>query len=274
MGQSPNDAEAVEILTAEAAAWVEEHDYDLNWPTTAARFGLSNLVRDNERLTRAQGFRDPDYVDAVRRFFLEAYERSPAVMHRFLLHVVGEPDENLRQTYPTLAAYLDAVPSESVQAVIPPALPASVKYLQVQTLPNDFYDDLVGQINRCYQVALFPAQLVLLRKLMENLVIDILRRKYGTSDIGLYFDAARGRLKEFAVVLDNLDGKLTDFKSTSPGLDKDAIQKLQRFRESGNRTAHTIEAHVTKSDVDDLRDDATYLVKLLSTAYDKMLPAP
>jgi len=264
---------ALQILLAEAAEYVEQHHHGVNWPSTAARLGLAELVQEQERLTRAQRFGDDDYVDQVRWFFSTVYGQSPDMLHALLMRIVGAPTDDMRREVPTLSRFLDA-PSQPIVVGPLPSMPGVATYLNVQKVPDDFYTDLIAQVNHCYSLGVYPAQMVLLRKLMENLVIDVLRRKYGTKDIGLYYDTNRRRFKDFQVLLDNMKSKLADFAPTSPGLDASAVKMLQSFRETGNRTAHTIDVHLKREAIDRMRDDAIHLVKLLSGVYDRLSPAP
>jgi len=63
---------------------------------------------------------------------------------------------------------------------IPPTLltvPAIPEYLLIQVFSDEFYKILVQNINLAYRYGLYTAAMVLIRKILENLLIDILRKK-------------------------------------------------------------------------------------------------
>ena len=269
MGKHSN---ALKTLAAEAAECVLQTNYDVDWWQTSARFGLSKFVEENERLTRAQRFHDSDYPSQISSFVMDAHGESPEQLRRLLLRIVGTPTDELRTEYPTLALFMETAAATPEIAALP-ALPASVKYLDVTLLPDDFYRDLVQQVNDCYRFSMYPAQLILLRKLMENLVIDLLRKKYGTADLGSYYDTGRGRFHDFAVLIQNLKDRASDFSSTTSNLEGAVFAQIQKFRSKGNSNAHTIDVHVTRKSLDELQSDATHLVKLMAAIYDRTLRA-
>lgn len=261
---------ALEMLAAEAAEYIEAHAYETKWRTLLARLGITNLLEENERLTRAQSFHDGDYVDAIRHFLHDVQDQYPDKLLTVLQRTVGDkvPDDR-RDEYPTLAHYLEHGATVAPSAYATPPLPSSIRYLEIERLPDDFYHDLVGQVNATYRYGLYAAQLILLRKLLENLVIDLLRRRYGTAGLALYYDPTKGRFLDFSALLRNLEQKLPDFASIATGLHTPALRKMEKFRQTGNSSAHSIDIHVTKADVDAKRSDATHAVKLLVSSHEK-----
>ena len=263
----------LQMLVAQATDCVTASTWETDWDTLAAFYGVGDHVPD--RMGNAQHFKDKDYPSCVSYFFKHVYKESPSTLHSILTKLVGEPDEALHRSHPALARFLSEPPAGNALMVAAlPALPATVRFLDVEKLPDDFYRELVAEVNQCYRVALYSAQLVLMRKLLENLVLDVLRRKYGTSQEDLYYRSNKRRFLEFASLIDNLEKKLGDFASVSPGLDSTAIQKLQVFRADGNRSAHTIDTHVPRTKIDGLQADAAFLVKLLAATFERLTPAP
>lgn len=71
-----------------------------------------------------------------------------------------------------------------------------------------FYNKLKTEINLGYKLGLYSSVVVLCRKLVENLLIDILRKKYPRNKKGnlkLYFDKNGGRFHDFGILIDNLE---------------------------------------------------------------------
>jgi hypothetical protein len=59
---------------------------------------------------------------------------------------------------------------------------------------------------------------VLIRKLFENLIINILRKKYGTQGLPKYYDTSKRRFHDFSILLKSLESNISDFHSASPYL--------------------------------------------------------
>ncbi|PKP61005.1 MAG: hypothetical protein CVT88_01400 [Candidatus Altiarchaeales archaeon HGW-Altiarchaeales-1] len=105
-----------------------------------------------------------------------------------------------------------------------------------------FYQKLEDEINLCYTYGAYTAVLILSRKLIENLLIDVLRNKYGNktkSAREVYYREDKHRFHDFTRLLENLEGKKDDFK-----VDKDTFEKfissVEPFRKGANSKAHSI----------------------------------
>lgn len=108
-------------------------------------------------------------------------------------------------------------------------------------LPSPFFRKLIDEINNVYSSNLFTSTYVCLRKLFENLVIELLRAKYGTSRIDLYYWAAKGRFHDFGVLIENLEQNVGDFASYTSAFDNNFFQLIKNFKEQANRSAHSID---------------------------------
>lgn len=137
----------------------------------------------------------------------------------------------------------------------------SSAFITVAWLPDDFYKKLIEEINLAYKYQLPIALSVLIRKLFENLIIDILRKKYGTSDLVLYYDKSSRRFQEFSALLKNFDAKKSDFHYISTQLDSKLISDINNFRETGNSGAHSLDASLTLETFK--KDKINYLARLL-----------
>ena len=141
------------------------------------------------------------------------------------------------------------------------------KFINIQTYPSDFYYKLQKDINLSYTYGIYSAVLILVRKLIENLVIGILRKKYGTKtrdNVNLYFNTDRKQFRQLNTLIKNLDAKIreNDF-DVYPQLDDKLIKALNKYREAGNRSAHTIEVNLTKDDVIKYKANLEYILNIL-----------
>ncbi len=139
------------------------------------------------------------------------------------------------------------------------------------THPDYFYQKLESEINSCYTCGAYTAVLVLSRKLLENLVIDVLRKKYGQNtkrDVEMYFGTDEGRFHDFTFLLKNLDEQKNDFK-----IDKEIINQFLRlikpFRKNANSKAHSI-VHLIDKKEELKQFDVQKLASLLIRLYNNI----
>ncbi|MGD2248783.1 MAG: hypothetical protein PVF58_10300 [Candidatus Methanofastidiosia archaeon] len=112
------------------------------------------------------------------------------------------------------------------------------------TLNHDdfFYQRLEEEINTCYAEGAYTAAFVMSRKLIENLLIEVLREKYGhktKNDVEIYFEINQGRFQDFSKLLENLENRKKDFK-----IDKNTIEEffnlVKPFKRAANSKTHSI----------------------------------
>jgi hypothetical protein len=104
---------------------------------------------------------------------------------------------------------------------------------------DHFLGKHIAEINRAYTKHCYTCVFVLTRKVMENLIIGILRAKYPT-ERELYFDKGRGRNEDFSVVLDNLFKRRNDFDHERKEAIKRLHQKLKPFKNDANDKVHSL----------------------------------
>jgi hypothetical protein len=108
---------------------------------------------------------------------------------------------------------------------------------------NLFFQELQKEINLTWKLGLFTSTLILSRKLIENLVIEILRKKYpmssGSANLNLYYYEAKGRFHNFSVLLDNLEDNRTDFGPDEKTISK-FLTKVKHFKFNADAVAHSI----------------------------------
>jgi hypothetical protein len=107
--------------------------------------------------------------------------------------------------------------------------------------PDIFYDRLEEEINTAHSDPRLPnATLMLSRKLIENLVYNLLQYKFKGPGINLYFDTKHNRPQDFGVLLDNLKKQRPQFDADlHDSIDK-LLQLAQPFRLDANSKVHNI----------------------------------
>jgi len=112
---------------------------------------------------------------------------------------------------------------------------------QLETLidydSNDYFKKgHVDELNKAYTYGCHTSVFILARKIVENLIIDILRAKFPENkekNIELYFDINQKRYKDFGVILKNLYSKKNEF-----GSDNKAVERLYNLSEQLKKDAN------------------------------------
>lgn len=104
------------------------------------------------------------------------------------------------------------------------------------------YNDIVREINTSYIHYCFAGMYVLVRKLLENLVIDSLRLFYGTRDIDKYFDSTKSKLLGFGILRENFQEMINnpEFIQKVNTVDQKMIDWLLIFKVTGDIHAHSM----------------------------------
>jgi hypothetical protein len=137
---------------------------------------------------------------------------------------------------------------------------------------NVFYDNLAQEINLAYKLGMFTSALILSRKIIENLVIEVFRAKFPrskTRNVNLFYDKKKRRFHDLSYLIDKLEIKN---KKNAFGPDKQAISKflsqVKPFRTSANSNAHSIIENPKHDDV--AHSNIQYMVALLAKAWNDL----
>ncbi len=185
----------------------------LRKPVSTIRSDISRLKRNYPQAT----------LNAVAQIYAQQYDKS-------VRRLISKEDKL-------------TIPSVKIEKV--PVLKsrrktkeATKEIIQFQTADH-FLRKHIAEINRAYTKHCYTCVFVLARKVLENLIVEILKAKYPNS-LELYFDKARGRNQDFSVVLENLFKKRNEFDHDK----KEAIdrlhQKLKPFKNDANDKVHSL----------------------------------
>lgn len=132
------------------------------------------------------------------------------------------------------------------------------EFLITTKFTDEFYDKLVLETNSAFRLRLFNATMVLVRKLFENLIIDLLRQKYGDRppEKELYY--SNKRYHHFSTLINNFEARVDDFKPYSVNFQhektkNDFFKFLRDIKERGDACAHSIEIIHDPSEIDILK---------------------
>lgn len=143
---------------------------------------------------------------------------------------------------------------------------------------NEFYINLVIELNTAYKIRLWTSTMVLLRKLFENLLIDLLRERYRNdpNKVSLYYSG--GQYRSFQNLKDafkdvNVMNDIGQFEQTI-SKDKGFIPFLEKIRIHGDRNAHTMEIIHDPEKIGVLKEDinnySSLLVRLINKISGRM----
>lgn len=161
------------------------------------------------------------------------------------------------------------------RATLPVPLPAKVP-APPETLveiggkyPENFYDQLQEEINVCYEHNLPNAAFFLCRKMIENLVFNILEKKF-PKRVDLWYDTKNKVRHKLGILLKNLYIERKNFGK--PNIEN-YIEKFHRevglFRKEANTKAHYVFEYLTdKSELKKFK--IKDLVQLLIKIYDNI----
>lgn len=134
---------------------------------------------------------------------------------------------------------------------------------QTHLFPSPFFTQLSTEINDAHSWHLHTSTYMCLRKLVENLVIELMRKKFGTTNIDLYYWAEQHRFHDFSFMIKNLEREVSEFDQYSQSLDQKFFDFLKRFKEQANRAAHSIDVRQDFAEIDGIRSELNHYISLM-----------
>ena len=135
---------------------------------------------------------------------------------------------------------------------------------------DPFFNSLVLETNLAYGFGLKRATLVLYRALLENLLIELLRAQFKMERLDLFFDEQRGKFHDLSVLIANLRDNLTVFKPYSAGFEEAFCQKLDKYKERANASAHKLEMDIDPNFFTATKKDMNFICDLLVGTIQKL----
>lgn len=246
------------------ATFVVKHLYDVNWTMVSASCEVIDVLYKHERVTRSQDHGDPDYDISIFHFLSEVFTTNEQIGFLLINEIISQTKLSTEQEE-ELKEILTFFDNGNIDSCLVPVslLENNIKFVDLVNFPDDFYKRLIEEINFQY-TSKHPISLsILLRKLFENLIIDILRKKYTKSELNIYFDVSKSRFHDFSVLLKNLETKKQEFLYVTPNLDSKFIRELSKYRDVGNSSAHSIDVNINIDDFTLKKDDINLKVQLL-----------
>ena len=235
-----------------------------DWSLVTNEYGVANEAAKIDRFYRSWEWGDADRrtntIQFLKKVYQEEEELALSIMKRVCELAGGLESEDL-QKYPALQS-LEGERTD-IAAGLPTLTTTTELFLDIEGVPNSFYADLIDNINQCYRIGVYDATFVLTRKLLENQILDLLRKECDSSEVDVYFVPENGRVRGFRALLEAFETRLDSYKPYSGGVDDELVRKIKRFKSPADAQAHTIEVSLSKQEVDELGNDAEHAVEIL-----------
>jgi hypothetical protein len=112
-----------------------------------------------------------------------------------------------------------------------------------RSYPEIFYERLEDEINACHASNLPNAVLLLARKMVENLVSNLLDYKF-PKQADLRWNINKNRPHDFSILLESLMQKKADFTQEEQQLIEKFLELCKRFKREANSKAHNIMEYI------------------------------
>ena len=259
------DKDPAQTLMAQFSNFVVDKDIGTkDWKMLTSEYMVRDEAEGTPRFFRSWNWgdddRDSQTLEFLRTIYAEDEETTLALMKR-VYDFVGGADGEEFQKYPALQSLEGE--RTGLAGGLPTLTVTTELFLDINNTTDDFYDELIENINQCYRIGVYDGTFVLTRKHLENLVIDLLRKEYPKSYLKMYYIPEQHRFRNFNDLLKVFEYRLKDYQSYSDGLDNELISDINRFRESANSDAHSIVRNPDKDEIDDLGDDAEHAAKVM-----------
>jgi hypothetical protein len=115
------------------------------------------------------------------------------------------------------------------------------KVVEDTNITDKTYEEVITEINGTYVDHYFASMYIMVRKLLENLLYDCLKKYYKT-DVEKYYNTSKDQHQGFGTLIDNFNQMIndTDFKTRVGDIEQRFIDLLKEFQEKGNIHAHSL----------------------------------
>lgn len=265
--------DALQKLLSQFSYFVANQDFDhRDWERVTTEQGVYETASRVDRFFRSWKWGDEDRAHNTLRFLKSLCDKGDedtalAIMHQ-AYNLVGGANSDEIENYPALQALEDDEVADADS--VPVFAHTSESFIDIENTTDDFYDELIGNINKCYRIGVYDGTFVLTRKLLETLVIDLLRKEYPKSYLHIYYIPEEHRFRNFSDLLDVFEYRLKDYQSYSNGMTNELITNINRFRESANADAHSIVRNPSQDEIEGLGEDAEHAAKVMFRALRSM----
>lgn len=232
-----------------------------DWNAACAEYNVKDLF--SGKPYKDWHFQNPELTQTTLNFLERVNEKEGkditlGLMKRLYNKV--EVTEEDREKYPKLEILdSDDLTPEDFELV--GLIGEEKKFLDLHEVPGNFYPSVVEQINRSYRFKIYHGAVILSRKLVENLVVDVLRNHY-PEDRDKYYEG-NGKFRNFGELIRVFEKIIDEYEHVSGSLNQSFIQKLHDFRHRANPSAHSVEEKLEETDMEKMSTNTEKLAKVL-----------
>ncbi len=137
-----------------------------------------------------------------------------------------------------------------------------INFFKYET-PDPFIKGHIDEVNKAYTHGCYTCVFIFCRKIIENLIINILKNEL--KDRTLYWDSSKSRHLDFSLVLKNLYDNRSKFNPTKLKAIERLYQLAQPFKNDCNNKTHSLFHLVEKKkEIDDINvSQIINLIKVL-----------
>jgi len=138
---------------------------------------------------------------------------------------------------------------------------------------TDEYMEIVVDINNAYRKGFYNCVYILVRKLLENLLIECLRKYYTMQKVEKFFNYDKNKFLPFSELRINFNIMINnkDFKASVGQIQQVIIDYLDIFKETGNASAHSFFSINHHHLIEENRDKLIILLIQLVKIYNKLI---
>lgn len=119
---------------------------------------------------------------------------------------------------------------------------------------NKFLIEHLDEINRSYTFHCYTAAFILTRKVIENLITEIIKKKFpgkNKTDKELYLNFSTGHIRDLSELIKNLREKSNGFDPDEKKLIQRILQLSEKFKDDANDKTHSLYHRSNKKELDD-----------------------
>jgi hypothetical protein len=117
---------------------------------------------------------------------------------------------------------------------------------------NFFLKGHVEEINKCYTAGCYTASFILIRKVVENLITEIIKRKFPEGkDKSLYLNFSTGHVRDLSEIIKTLKEKSNSFAPDEKKLIQRILDLSDKFKNNANDKTHSLYHICKKKELDD-----------------------
>jgi Mn-dependent DtxR family transcriptional regulator len=136
-------------------------------------------------------------------------------------------------------------------------------FIETESLKDKRYEELIAEINGSYRYRIYSGTMVLTRKLLEDMIFQILKTHYVGVENDMYYDQENGRHYSFDDLITNLKDGVPTLRQYARELDRDLVEDIRDLKEKGNSGAHALRVNFSEEEMENLSSDVTRMVEIL-----------